>query len=106
MWSFFPKHHRADLDRPDSGMPVQLDCQRLRGKLMARDMRQHAGRVDIDGVASRRLDDRHATVGDMAPEVVGRGNPVLQIIRIEDLLQPNGNGFEVASGKAAISWKA
>ena len=52
-----------------AGVPVEFDGQRLAGKLVPRDMRQHAAGVDIDGVAAGRLDDGHAVVGDVAAQV-------------------------------------
>jgi len=63
----FSEHHRPDLHRPYAGMAVQLDRERLPGKLVPRDVRQQSSRVDIDGVATRRLDNRDPVVGNVAP---------------------------------------
>ncbi len=69
-------------------------------------MRQHARRIDIDGVAAGRLHDRHAAVGDV-PAQVARGNdPVAQVIGIENFLQSHRDGVQIAAGQPAVGRKA
>ncbi len=100
------EHHRADLDRPYPSVPVKFHRQRLAGKLVRRDVRQHAGCVDIDGVAAGRLDDRHAAVGDVAAQVTRGSDPVAQVIGMEDFLQAHRDGIQVAAGQPAVSREA
>src|SRR5215471_9128945 len=83
--SFLAEHHRPDLDRTYPRMPIQLYRQRLRGKLTPRNVRQQARRVNIDRMTSRRLDDRHPAIGDVPTQIVHGGDPVAQVIRIENL---------------------
>ena len=98
----FSEHHRADFHRADSGVAVQLHGQGLRRKLVARDVRQHARGVDVDRMASRRLDDRHTRVGDVAAQVVGGYDAVVQVIRVQNFFETDRDGFEVAAGQSAI----
>src|SRR6266851_1447634 len=41
------EHHRADLDRADSGVAIQLDGQSLSRKLRLRNVAQHSPGIDI-----------------------------------------------------------
>ena len=54
------KHQRANLHRANSAFQIQLRSQRHAGKLLQRNVRQESARIQIDGVAARRLHDRHA----------------------------------------------
>ena len=76
------------------------------GNCAARNVRQHARGIDIDGVPAGRLDDRHAVVGDVPAQVAGGDDAVAQIVRIEHLLQAHGDGVQVAAGQAAVGRKA
>ena len=87
-------------------MAIQFHRQGLRRELAACDVRQHALGVNVDGVAAGRLDDRHTGVGDVPAKVVGGYDPVLQVIRVEDLFKAHRDGFEVAAGESAIGGEA
>ncbi len=53
-------------------------------------------------MSSGRQDDGNALLGEVIAQVSGGGDAVAQVILIDGLLQADGNGFQVASGKAAI----
>ena len=55
-----PEHHRPDLAAADPALHVEGDGQRLARVLQRRDVRQERPRVEVDGVAADRPDDRHA----------------------------------------------
>ena len=69
-------------------------------------MGQHAGGIDVDGVAARGLDDGNAVIGDVAAEVAGGDDAVVEVIGIEDLFETGGDGVKVAAGKSAVGRKA
>src|SRR5437588_12291368 len=53
-------------------------------------------------MSTRRLNDRHAALRNMSAQISGGSGAVFQVVLIERLLQANRNGFQVASGQAAI----
>ena len=53
-------------------------------------------------MAAGRLDDGHALGGNVVAEVRGRGDAIAQIVLLERLLHADGDGFEIAAGKAAV----
>jgi len=80
-------------------VPVKFDGQGLAGKPVRRDVRQHAGGIDIDGVPAGRLDDGDAMIGDVAAEVAGGDDAVVQVVGVEHLFETDGDGVQVASGR-------
>ena len=68
-------------------------------------VRQHSPCVDVNGVATGRLDDRHAVVGDMTAEIARGGDAVFEIIRIEHFFEPHGDRFQIAPRKTAVGGK-
>ena len=54
------EHHRADLDRTDAALQVQLGSQCLSGELRLRDMGQEAPGIQVDRMPAGRLDDGYA----------------------------------------------
>src|SRR5579871_6172266 len=87
-------------------MAVELDGERLAGKLAAGDVGQHAAGIDIDGVAAWRLDDGDAMIGEVAAQIARGDDAVAEIIGIEDLFESNGDSIEIAPGEAAICGEA
>ena len=63
------KHQGAYLDRAHTTLEVQFRTQGYTGKLISWNMRQESARIDINGMASRRLDDRHSGLCDMVAEI-------------------------------------
>src|ERR1039457_3684031 len=53
-----------------------------------------------------RFDDGDAAVGDVAAQIAGGDDAVLQVVGIEDFFQAHGDGVEIAPGQAAVSGKA
>ena len=87
-------------------MAVEFHGQRLAGELVRRDVGQHARGIDIDGVAAGRLDDGDAVVGDVAAEVAGGDDAVVQVVGVEDLFQADGDRVQVAAGQSAVGGEA
>src|SRR5689334_14079696 len=79
------EHDRADLDGANPSVPVKLDRKRLSRKLRRWNVGEHAFRIDINRVSPGRLDDGHATIGDVTAEVAGGNDAVLEIVGVEDL---------------------
>src|ERR1035438_235800 len=52
MASVLAEHHRAYFDATHACVAVELDRERLAGKFVFRNMRQHASGVDVNGVAA------------------------------------------------------
>src|SRR5579864_2962394 len=99
------KHNRSDLDRPHAGMTVQFDRQSLTGKLRTGDVRKHPSGINIDGVATGRLDNRYAMVGDVPSKVGRRCNAILQVFGLENLVETDCDRFQIAPSQAAVSRK-
>ena len=57
-------------------------------------------------MAAGRLHDGHAVVGDVAAQVAGGDDAVVQVVRVENFFQAHGDGFQVAAGQAAVGGKA
>src|ERR1017187_4935586 len=96
------EHQAADLHAAYPRVPVQFHGQRLPRKLRRRYVRQHARRVDINGVPSRRLHNRDPAVRDVPPQVARGLDPVVQIILVQHFLQTHRDGVQVAPRQAAV----
>src|SRR5271166_6411017 len=59
------EHQCSDLYRADSAFEIEFVGERYRGKVIGRNVRQEGARVNVDGVASGRLHDRHSLLGDV-----------------------------------------
>ena len=70
------EHQGADFDGADAAFEIEFVGQGDAGKLIGRNVRQKGARVDVDGVASRRLHDGHTLLGDVIAEVGGGGDAV------------------------------
>ena len=68
-------------------MSIERDDHRLGGKLLRRQVRAETARVDVDGVAPRRLDDLDAGGEEAFPHVGGGPYAVAQIVGVEHLAQ-------------------
>ena len=53
-------------------------------------------------MASGRQDDGDSLLGEVVAEVGGGGDAVAQVVLVDGFLQADGDGFEVASGEAAV----
>ena len=93
---------RADFDGADAAFEIEFGGEGYAGKLVGRNVGEKGAGVEIDGVASGRLDDGHSLGGDVIAEIGGGGDAVAKIVFVEGFLQADGDGFEIASGKAAI----
>ena len=57
------EHQGSDLNRTDAAFEIEFIRERYGGEAIRRNVRQEGARVDVNGVASGRLHDRHALVG-------------------------------------------
>ena len=57
-------------------------------------------------MAAGRLHDGYAVVGDVAPEIAGGDDAVVEIVGVEDFFQPDRNGVEVATREASVGGEA
>ena len=101
-----PEHDRADLAAADAALEVERDGERLARVLERRDVRQQRPRVEVDGVAAERLDERDAGRVERLAEVGRRADPVAQVVLVDDLAQALGDRLEVAAGEAAVGREA
>ena len=70
--------------------------------MFGRDVGQEGAGIDVDGVASGRLDDGDSRVGDVVAKIGGGSDAIFEIVVVQGFLQADGDGFEVASGEAAV----
>ena len=96
------EHERADFDRAHAAFEVKFGGEGYAGELFLRNLGEEGARVEIDGVAARRLHDGDAFGGDVVAEIGGGGDAVAEVVLVEGLLEADGDGFEVASGEAAV----
>src|SRR5215472_3881815 len=102
----FAKHKGADFDGTNAALDIEFDREGDTGKLRDRKMREESTRVDVNGVAARRLNDRHAFGGNVVAEECGGGNAIFQVVLFEGFLEADGGGVEIASRQAAIGREA
>ncbi len=103
---FVGEHHAADLDGADAALQVEAHDQRLTGKLVAGHVGQEAQGIQVDGVAARRLDDGDASLQQPVGQVLGMGQAVGQVVLVQPLPQPAGDGLQIAPGQAAVGGKS
>src|SRR4051812_15333392 len=96
------EHECPDFYRTDSTFQIQFCRESYAGKLVRGNVREKGARVEIDGVAARRLDDGNSVACDVIAEVGGGGYAVAQVVLFEGFLHADGDGFEIASGEAAV----
>ena len=65
-------------------------------------MRQKRLGVEIDGVAARRLHNRHAVLGNVVAKVSRRGDPVAQVVFLQRLLHAHRDRLQIAAGESAV----
>ena len=82
-------------------MLVELHGQRLARVLQGRDMRQEALGVDVHGMATGRLHDRDACLGNVPRDVLRGGDAVVQVVLLHHFFQADGDGVQVARGEHA-----
>jgi hypothetical protein len=80
--------------------------KRLAGKLFGGMCGQNALRVDVDGVATRRLDDLNPRSEQLLAEVLGAAQAVLQVIFVHDFFEALRHRFQIAPGQSAVGDKA
>ncbi len=100
------EHEAADFDASDAGVAIEFDRERLSRELMGGTVGQHARGIDIDGVAAWRLDDGNALVSDVAAKVPGRNDAVVEIVGVENLFEPDRDGFEIAARETSVGRKS
>ena len=96
------EHQGADLDRADAAFEIEFIGEGNGGKVIGRNVRQKGSRVNVDGVAARRLYDRHALLGNVVAQVAGRSDAVFEVVMVQRFLESDGDGFEIASGQASV----
>ena len=69
-------------------------------------MGKHGPGVDVDRMASWRLDQRDVRRAETVGQVRRLGQPVCQVGFVETLPQPDGHGLQVAARQAAIRGEA
>jgi hypothetical protein len=69
-------------------------------------VRQKGARVDINRVAARRLHDGHAFRRDVIAKKCRGSDALFQVILFKRFAQADGDRIQVASGQAAVCWKA
>jgi hypothetical protein len=57
-------------------------------------VRQKGPRIDVDGVASGRLHNKHTGLGDAVPQIGRQPDAVLEIILFQGLVQTHGDGVQ------------
>src|SRR5215469_1031577 len=100
------EHQSANLDCPNTGMPVEFDRQSVTRKLLSGNVRQHARGIDIDGMPAGRLYDGHTAIGDMPSKIARACDAVFEIVRVENLFEADRNGIEVPPRQSAIGGKS
>src|SRR5215472_17367468 len=65
-------------------------------------MRQESPGIEIDGVSTGWLHDRHPFLGNVIPKKGGGSYAIFQILLFERFVQPHGDGLQVAPSKAAV----
>jgi hypothetical protein len=63
---------------------------------------QNAAGVDVDRVATGRLDDLYPRSEQLLAEVFGAAQAVLQVIFVHDFFEPLRHGLEVAPGQSTV----
>src|SRR5579863_3363264 len=63
------KHQGANLDRTHTPLEVQFGTECYTGELMRWNVRQESARIDIDGMASRRLNYRYSGLRDVVAQI-------------------------------------
>ena len=101
-----PEHDRADLDASHPGLEVQGVDEGDPGIGGRGDVGQQRPGVDVDRVASRRLDDRHAGADQLLRQVFRRADPVAKVGLLDHLLEPPRDGLEVVAGQAPVGGEA
>jgi len=93
---------RADFHRPDAALQIEFRGQCYARELGLRNARQKGARVDVDGMSARRLHNRHASCRDVLAQVSGGRNAIAQVVLFQRLLQPNGDGLEIAPRQSPV----
>ena len=96
------EHQRADFDGANAAFEIKFGGEGDAGELVLRNVRQEGARVEVDGVAARRLHDGHAVLCDVIAQIGGGSDAVAEIVFVERFLDADSDGFEIASGKAAV----
>ena len=96
------EHHRPDLARADPSGLVERDRERLPRVLERRDVREQRSRVEVHRVPAGRLHERNAGTVERLGEVLGRADPVPQVVLVDALLQPLRDRLEVSAGETAV----
>ena len=69
-------------------------------------MGQQGSGIEVHGVTADGLDAGDAGRDHALAEVLGRTDPVAEVVLIDDLAQPGGDRIQVPSGEAAVRRKA
>ena len=96
------EHDVADLAGAHADLLVQRDGQRPAGEALVGEVVAELAAVEVDRVAADRLEERHAGGREVVPDVRGGRDPVLQVLLVEDLVDPDRERLEVAAGEPAV----
>ena len=76
------------------------------GILLDGHVRQELLGVEVNGMSAGRLENGDPLGGQSLAEVLDRADAVLQVVLVEDFVQADGDGLEVAARQAAVGRKA
>ena len=99
------EHQRSDLHGANSCLAIQLHDQGLPREVDRLQVGEERRRIDVNGVPTRWLHDRHARAGDVLAEIGGGGNTIEQVVGVERFIQAGRDGVEIAARQAAIGWE-
>ncbi len=99
------EHDRADLAAAHATDCVQGHGQGLTGVVQGWNMRQQGLGIQVHRVATAGLHHRDAGCGQGFAQVGGGADAIAQVVVINDFLQPLRQGFQIASGEAAVGGK-
>ena len=100
------EHDRADLARADACMAIEFDNDRLTGKLLGRNMWHEAPSIEIDRVATRRLQDGYSGSDQLLTKILYRAQAVGKIGFVDHFLQPLRDGLQVTTSESSVSCEA
>src|SRR4030095_5710610 len=89
------EHHAPDLAGSNSPLQVELAGERLPRKLLGRDVREEAARVDEHRVTAGWAHGGNAGATQTVGQIAHGGEAVLEITLVQHLLQTDRQGFQI-----------
>ena len=97
------EHQRANLNRTNSAFEIKFVGQRDARETVRRNLWQEGTRINVNRVASGRLHDRHAMLGDVVPKIGGGSDAVFEVVLVKSLLYADRDGLQIAPRETAVS---